>query len=101
MNIFEKAIYDWTAGILKTEYKYDVKNSLELSSLIEYPPSPELGDYALPCFSFSKTLHLSPDVIASELESKLQKHLLNKSPFTNIKARGPYLNFTVSSSSFA
>ena len=101
MNIFEKAIYDLTADILKTEYKYDVKNSLELSSLIEYPPSPDLGDYALPCFSFSKTLHLSPDVIASELESKLQKHLLNKSPFTNIKARGPYLNFTVSSSSFA
>ena len=101
MNIFEKAIYELTADILKTEYKYDVKNSLELSSLIEYPPSPDLGDYALPCFSFSKTLHLSPDVIASELESKLQKHLLNKSPFTNIKARGPYLNFTVSSSSFA
>ena len=101
MNIFEQTINDWTASILTTEYKNEVWDSLELTGLIEQPPNPELGDYALPCFSFSKTLRRSPAVIASELADKLQRHLLPYAPFTNIQARGPYLNFTVSAAAVA
>ena len=96
MNIFEQTINDWTASILTTEYKNEAWDSSEIKGLIEQPPNPELGDYALPCFSFSKTLRRSPAVIASELADKLQKHLLPNAPFTHIQARGPYLNFTVS-----
>jgi|TARA_Y100000031_G_scaffold131749_1_gene152314 arginyl-tRNA synthetase len=96
MNIFEQTINDWTASILTTEYKNEAWDSSEITGLIEQPPNPELGDYALPCFSFSKTLRRSPAVIASELADKLQKHLLPNAPFTHIQARGPYLNFTVS-----
>ena len=96
MNIFEQTINDWTASILTTEYKNEAWDSSEITGLIEQPPNPELGDYALPCFSFSKTLRRSPSVIASELADKLQKHLLPNAPFTHIQARGPYLNFTVS-----
>ncbi len=96
MNIFEQTINDWTASILTTEYKNEAWDSSEITGLIEQPPNPELGDYALPCFSFSKTLRRSPAVIASELADKLQKHLLSNAPFTHIQARGPYLNFTVS-----
>ena len=101
MNIFEQTINDWTASILTLEYKYDAKDSSEITSLIEYPPNPELGDYALPCFSFSKILRLSPTVIAAELEVKLQKHLVPNAPFTHIQAKGPYLNFTVSAAAIA
>ena len=101
MNIFEQTINDWTASILTTEYKNEVWDSLEITGLIEQPPNPELGDYALPCFSFSKTLRRSPAVIASELADKLQKHLLPNAPFTHIQARGPYLNFTVSAAAVA
>ena len=101
MNIFEQTINDWTASILTTEYKNEVWDSLEITGLIEQPPNPELGDYALPCFSFSKILRRSPSVIASELADRLQKHLLLNAPFTHIQARGPYLNFTVSAAAVA
>ena len=101
MNIFEQTINDWTASILTTEYKNDTWDSSEITGLIEQPPNPELGDYALPCFSFSKTLRRSPAVIASELADKLQKRLLLNTPFTHIQARGPYLNFTVSAAAVA
>ena len=101
MNIFEQTINDWTASILTTEYKNEVWDSLEITGLIEQPPNPELGDYALPCFSFSKTLRRSPAVIAIELADKLQKNLLSNAPFTHIQARGPYLNFTVSAAAIA
>ena len=101
MNIFEQTINDWTASILTTEYKYEAWDSSEITGLIEQPPNPELGDYALPCFSFSKSLRRSPALIASELADKLQKYLLPNAPFTLIQARGPYLNFTVSAAAVA
>jgi len=101
MNIFEQTINDWTASILTTEYKYEAWDSSEITGLIEQPPNPELGDYALPCFSFSKSFRRSPALIASELADKLQKYLLPNAPFTLIQARGPYLNFTVSAAAVA
>ncbi len=97
MNIFEKTINDWTASVLTKEYKYEAKGTLEITHLIEHPKNLELGDYALPCFSFSKKLRRSPAVIASELAEKLQKYIMPNAPFIQIQARGPYLNFTVSS----
>ncbi len=60
-----------------------------------------MGDYALPCFSFAKTLRRSPVQIASEFAEKLQKNILPNTPFTSIQARGPYLNFTVSAAAIA
>ena len=101
MNIFEHTINEWTFSILKTEYKNEDWDSSELIGLIEQPPNPELGDYALPCFSFSKFLRRSPAVIASELADKFQEHLLQNALFTHIQARGPYLNFTVSAAAVA
>ena len=101
MNIFEQTINDWTASILTTEYKYEAWDSSEITGLIEQPPNPELGEYALPCFSFSKSFRRSPALIASELADKLQKYLLPNAPFTLIQARGPYLNFTVSAAAVA
>ncbi len=38
---------------------------------LETPPSPEMGDYAFPCFRLAKTLKKAPPVIAAELAGKL------------------------------
>ena len=75
MNIFEQTIKNWTASILTTEYKSEAWDSLKITGLIEQPPNTELGDYALPCFSFSKIFRRSPEIIASEIAVKLQKYL--------------------------
>lgn len=38
-----------------------------ISQMLEYPPDPELGDIALPCFKLSKLLRLAPIKIAQAL----------------------------------
>ncbi|HKM34035.1 MAG TPA: arginine--tRNA ligase [Lachnospiraceae bacterium] len=47
-------------------------NEDDLMKLIEIPPDEELGDFALPCFSFAKIMHKNPKVIAEELKEALQ-----------------------------
>jgi arginyl-tRNA synthetase len=61
----------------------------EISKLIEVPPNPELGDYALPCFKLSSLLKKSPQQIAFELKEKL------KIPGIEVNSNGAYLNFFV------
>ena len=78
---------------------FDETGTWEASSinvLIEQPPNSEMGDYALPCFSFAKSLRRSPVKIAEELAEKLQSSISPDSPVTSIQAAGSYLNFTVS-----
>jgi len=61
----------------------------EIKRLIEIPPDPKMGDYAFPCYSLSKTLKKSPNVIATELSNAIHTVL----PIAEIKAIGPYVNF--------
>ena len=42
----------------------------EVSSLLEVPPQPELGDFAFPCFTLAKTFKKAPQAIAEELSKK-------------------------------
>lgn len=65
----------------------------EISSLLEIPPSPELGDFAFPCFSLAKSLKKSPIQIAQDLAIKLKSKDLEK-----IEAKGPYVNFFLNKS---
>jgi len=65
----------------------------QIENLIEIPPSPELGDYAFPCFILSKTLKKPPVEIALELTRELEKNLPKE--ITEIKNLGPYINFFV------
>tara|TARA_Y100000310_G_scaffold345677_1_gene468171 strand:+ start:2256 stop:3932 length:1677 start_codon:yes stop_codon:yes gene_type:complete len=62
----------------------------QISSLIEIPPSIDLGDYAFPCFILSKKLKQSPDKIASSLVDKIKSK-----DFEKVEAKGPYINFFV------
>lgn len=40
--------------------------------LMEYPPNPELGDLALPCFKFAKKLRKNPQQIAHDIAQLLK-----------------------------
>lgn len=63
----------------------------EIERLIEIPPDPKMGDYAFPCYTLTKILKKSPNIIATELSNTLQAIR----PITEIKAIGPYVNFFV------
>jgi arginyl-tRNA synthetase len=45
----------------------------EVMKLIEIPPEDKMGDFALPCFSFSKVLRKNPSIIAKELKGAMQE----------------------------
>ena len=77
-------------NILKKELGQDVE------SLLEVPPDPSLGDYALPCFTLAKTLKESPQEIAQSLSKKIHAAFIER-----VEAKGPYLNFFISKSLIA
>ena len=43
----------------------------EIAEAIAVPPNTEMGDYALPCFKFSKALRQSPVAIAQNLAQSI------------------------------
>ena len=43
----------------------------QVTDMLEYPPSPENGDLAFPCFRLSKVMRKAPPMIANELKEKL------------------------------
>jgi len=70
----------------------------EIKGHISTPPKPEMGDYALPCFPFSKRLKKDPKKIAAELAEKIE---LSPTPFKSAEAAGPYLNFKLDDAELA
>ncbi|KPK65416.1 MAG: hypothetical protein AMK73_03040 [Planctomycetes bacterium SM23_32] len=63
----------------------------DLAGLLQTPPSPELGDYGLPCYALSKYLHKAPDRIAEELRAEVEL----PEGVCEARAEGAYLNFFV------
>jgi arginyl-tRNA synthetase len=76
----------------------DIK-AKEIEDLIEIPPSPELGDYAFPCFFLSEKLKNEPSQIAIELREKIGD--APATDFEDVQTRGPYINFFVNRGSLA
>ncbi len=66
-----------------------VKKELKADIPLEVPPSPELGDFAVPCFALAKQMKKAPPLIAKELAETLKKPQFVE----KIEANGPYLNF--------
>ncbi|MBU2104342.1 MAG: arginine--tRNA ligase [Nanoarchaeota archaeon] len=94
-------------NLIKKETKLKEK---EIENLIEIPPSPDLGDYAFPCFTLSKKLHRSvypktqnegakksPVEIAKELKKKIKLPI----EIERIEVMGPYLNFFMNKKIFS
>ncbi len=63
----------------------------EINSLIEIPPSYDMGDYAFPVFSLAKVFRKAPQMIAEELVSKFG----DSDDFEKIQNQGPYINFFI------
>jgi len=68
----------------------------QLYDMLEYPPNPEMGDIALPCFKLSKTLKKSPMMIAQELASNIS----NMEFIDKVEPVSGYLNFFFNKSLF-
>jgi arginyl-tRNA synthetase len=66
-----------------------VRKELKVDIPIEVPPSPEMGDFAVPCFALAKQMKKAPPLIAKELALKLKKPAFVE----KIECNGPYLNF--------
>ncbi len=67
----------------------------EILNLIEVPPSPELGDYAFPCFVLAKKFKKNPNEIAEELADKILQKKDQRKEIEKIQPIGPYLNFFI------
>lgn len=62
-----------------------------VASCIEVPPNNDLGDFALPCFKFSKILRSSPVMIAE----RLKEGFVTDDVISEVVAVNGYLNFKV------
>ena len=69
----------------------------EVASLLNVPPDPAMGDYALPCFRFAKALRKSPAVIAQELAAAIPADDV----IAEVSALNGYLNFKVNKAGLA
>ncbi len=94
-NIFVTTFASELTSVLQElygEHEWDMNPFL---SAIETPPTPELGDYAFPCFPLAKQLRQAPPRIAQSLQAPLQPRLIATGQFTDCAAAGPYLNVRV------
>lgn len=66
-------------------------------SMLEYPPSPEKGDIAFPCFRLSKALRKAPPMIAAELGAAIGSCDI----IAKTEIAGGYLNFFLERTAFA
>lgn len=85
-------------GYILDEFEKDIikeiKKTLSLDEEIDIPlevPDEERGDFAVPCFIFSKHLKKSPVEIAETISDQI------KLSSGTAKQTGPYVNFTVDS----
>lgn len=86
------------------DYKYQIAKNIniegfsteDVQSFIEVPPTKEVGDYALPCFKFSKALRKAPPLIAKELSESFPLGC----GISSCEAVGGYLNFRLDRSGF-
>lgn len=62
----------------------------EISEMLETPPDPTMGDFALPCFKLSRALRRSPQQIAADLSDGL-----TISGISRIESVGGYLNMYI------
>ena len=70
----------------------DADNTLDITEIydmLEYPPDPNMGDIALPCFKLSKKLKKAPAMIAQQFLSSFKscEHI------SKVEALSGYLNF--------
>ncbi len=63
----------------------------EIESLLEIPPSADMGDYAFPCFVLAERLKEDPHQIALDIKGKIGNPPVMD--FEDIQTAGSYVNF--------
>jgi arginyl-tRNA synthetase len=69
-----------------------------IKNLLEIPPSPELGDFALPCFVLARELKKNPNQIAEDLAQQLSSDdaaRAAESILSRAESKGAYLNIFI------
>ena len=74
-----------------------IDSALGVSSILEKPRDKSLGHFALPTFSFAKTLRKAPQMIAQEFAQKLE----NLPQIASVSVVNGYVNFTLSNAFLA
>lgn len=72
--------------------KQIIEEALGISSILEKPRDKRFGHFALPTFSFAKTLRQSPQVIAQEFAQKLE----SLPQIASVNVLNGYVNFSLS-----
>lgn len=88
---------DFKGNVVKKIVELTGAEESVISSVIETPPTPDLGDLAFPCFSLAKIMRKAPPIIAKELEEKLN----DVEGVDKVNAVGGYLNFFFDRGMFA
>lgn len=68
------------------------------ASELSFPPNPEMGDFAFPCFELAKKVGKNPVDTANELVGRLnemfiKEEMMQSSLVSKVNAFGPYVNF--------
>ncbi|MBR5314433.1 MAG: arginine--tRNA ligase [Clostridia bacterium] len=71
----------------------------KVAQMLEYPPNPDMGDIALPCFKMSKSLRMSPVMISEKISQELEKLAL--CDIEKIETVNGYLNIYIKKDYFA
>ncbi len=95
-NQFKIAIGRLVGTVLQQFQSHHVPPPEALAEIIKTPPSSDMGDYALPCFTFAKLFRRAPHLIATNLAEELQPAIEASKEFVSAQAEGPYVNFRVS-----
>lgn len=75
----------------------DLENVLPDVIHFTKPPSPDMGDYAIPCFPFARSLKKAPVAIAQEIANAFSPtDLIEK-----LQAVGPYVNIFINKTQFS
>lgn len=107
MGILSNKLCDYDLKLIRASiFMQDLRNALvrsiakqfkldkaKIESIIEIPPSRELGDYSLPCFALANELKKRPQEIAADFA----KTMVLPKGFSKAIATGPYLNFFIDS----
>ena len=91
MQLFKDQVAKALAESIEALAGSAVLSAEDVSTMLEYPPDPAMGDLAMPCFRLSKTLRRSPVQIANQLSEQVSCPCVAR-----IQAVNGYLNFYLS-----
>ncbi len=91
MNNFKAALAEKLKLAAAESFPEADLSDVDFKDMFEYPPDPEMGDVALPCFKLAKLFRKAPPLIAGELAKCDYGDSVE-----SVNCAGGYLNFKVS-----